>query len=94
LILQQPFLAGEIRERQSDVALALIGGIVHGDHQSFPLGASPGENQEALGLHLNEQVLQRNQRKWWDLADSLFQRNGPKVSSDVASLARSATGVT
>jgi len=32
LIPQQPFLSGEIRERQSDMALALIGGIVHGDH--------------------------------------------------------------
>ena len=33
LILQSPFLAGEVRERQPNMTLALIGGIVHGDHE-------------------------------------------------------------
>ena len=48
LILQPPRAAAEVRERQPDVALALVGGIVHGHQQPFAAGALPGERHEAI----------------------------------------------
>src|SRR5689334_8750816 len=42
LILQLPFLAGEIRERQPNMTLALIGGVVHGGHERLSRRALPG----------------------------------------------------
>src|ERR1700730_18106325 len=48
LILQLPFLAGEIRKRQPNKTLALVGGIVDGGHERFALRSLPAENQEAI----------------------------------------------
>ena len=48
LILQPPFLAGKVRERQPNMTLALIGRVIHGDHEQFSLRALPGEDQEAI----------------------------------------------
>ena len=39
VILETPVASIEARERQRDVALALVGGVVHGDQQ--PLAAGP-----------------------------------------------------
>src|SRR5262245_24646739 len=48
LIFKSPFLAAEVREGQADVALALVGGIVHGDHEALVLGPLPGKDQKAI----------------------------------------------
>jgi hypothetical protein len=46
--MQQPSRAGEVREWQSNVALAVIGGLVHGNQQDLAHVAGPGEDQEAV----------------------------------------------
>ena len=48
LILEPPLTATEIRERQPDVTLALVGCIVHRHQQPLAVRALPGEGQEAI----------------------------------------------
>ena len=43
-----PLAVAEVRERQPDIALALIGGIVHRHQQSVCTGTVPGKGQEAI----------------------------------------------
>ncbi len=48
MILQKPFLANDIRERQPNMTLALIGGVVYRDHNRLSSDPLPGEHEEAV----------------------------------------------
>src|SRR5262245_53761650 len=48
LVVQLPFLAAEMGKRQTDVTLALIGGVVDRNDGIFFRGALPGEGQKAI----------------------------------------------
>jgi hypothetical protein len=48
LILEAPFLAGQVREGEPDVALALVGCIVDCDDKALADGALPAEDQKAI----------------------------------------------
>src|SRR5882724_9410863 len=48
LILESPLRAGQVREGEADMTLALIGGIIHGDYQSLTIFALPCEGQETI----------------------------------------------
>ena len=47
-VLKPPLAVAEVRERQPDIALALVGGIVHRHQQSVCTGTVPGKGQEAI----------------------------------------------
>src|SRR5262249_5525838 len=47
-VLKPPLAITEVRERQLDITLALVGGIVHRHQQSVCTGAVPGKGQEAV----------------------------------------------
>jgi hypothetical protein len=43
-VLEPPLAVAEIGKRQSHMALALVGRIVHSHHQPLVTGALPGKN--------------------------------------------------
>src|SRR5262249_39545944 len=47
-VLKPPLAASQTRERQPNVALALVRGVVHGREQPLLPGPLPGEDQEAI----------------------------------------------
>src|SRR5579863_4434001 len=48
LILQLPCPSGNIRKRQADMTLAVVGGIVYNDHERISPWVLPGERHEAV----------------------------------------------
>ena len=48
-ILEAPRPAAQIGEGQPDVALAVVGGVIHGDEQALAAGILPGVGDELVG---------------------------------------------
>src|SRR5262245_15515286 len=48
LIFDPPFFAPKIGERKTNVALALIAGIIHDNQKSFARGPLPGKGKETI----------------------------------------------